>query len=223
MTSIETAYFDEFCKAGKFRIAKKGECLYNLDLINDYVYCLEDGLCALLSITKAGEEKIYHYFAGGSIINFTPAYLTLPPNANNNNAFYMYAKTDCKIYEISYSTFYKLLSDNPDLNRYIMSLFANYFTDVLGHFHFMQESSTPSRLCKTLLDFSRCSSGRCIVDKHFNYVELAKYLGVHTVTVSRIMRSLKQEGAIEKDGHSIIIKDCSILEEYIQENKSLTY
>ncbi|MDA3734260.1 Crp/Fnr family transcriptional regulator [Niameybacter massiliensis] len=222
MTPTDTTYFDEFCKAGKFRIAKKGECLYNLDFASDYVYCLEDGLCALLSITKSGEEKIYHYFAAGSIINFTPAYLTLPPDANTS-AFYMYAKTDCRLYEIPYSNFYQLLSDNPTLNRYIMSLFANYFSDVLNHFHFMQESSTPSRLCKTLLDFSRPSHGRNIVDKHFNYVELAKYLGVHTVTVSRIMRSLKQEGAIEKDGHSIIIRDRSLLEDYIHEKKMLTY
>lgn len=222
MTSTDKLYFDEFCKAGKFRIAKKGECLYNLDRINDYVYCLEEGLCALISITKSGEEKIYHYFPSGHIINFTPAYLTLPPNAASAT-FYMYAKTDCRIYEITYQNFYKLLSENPHLNRYIMSSFANYFSNVLSHFHFMQEASTPSRLCKTLLDFSYCCGTRCIVHKHFNYVELSKYLGVHTVTISRIMRSLKQVGAIEKDGHCIVIKDKALLEEYMQETKTLSY
>ena len=87
----------------------------------------------------------------------------------------------------------------------------------------MQEASTPSRLCKTLLDFSYMSGKRRIVNKHFNYVELSKYLGVHTVTVSRIMRSLKQVGAIEKDGHLIVIKNLDILERYIQDTESLPY
>ena len=222
MNSMEQSYFNEFCKIGKYRIVKKGECLYNLDRLNDHVYCLEDGLCALISITKSGEEKIYHYFTSGSIINFTPAYLTLPPNTIAS-AFYMYTKSDCKVYEISYNAFYKLLSENADLNRYIMTLFANHFSNVLYHFHFMQEASTPSRLCKTLIDFSYLSGKRRIVNKHFNYVELAKYLGVHTVTVSRIMRSLKQVGAIEKDGHLIVIKDLAILERYLQDTESLSY
>lgn len=222
MTSIDKSYFDEFCKIGKFRTVKKGECLYDLERLNDHVYCLEDGLCALISITKSGEEKIYHYFASGSIINFTPAYLTLPSNTASA-AFYMYTKSDCKLYEISYKNFYKLLSENAHLNRYIMTLFANHFSNVLYHFHFMQEASTPSRLCKTLLDFSYMSGKRRIVNKHFNYVELSKYLGVHTVTVSRIMRSLKQVGAIEKDGHLIVIKNLDILEQYIQDTESLPY
>ena len=222
MASLDKSYFDKFCKIGKLRNVKKGECLYDLDRINDHIYCLEHGLCALVSITKSGEEKIYNYFAAGHLMNFTPAYLTLPSD-NSSGAFYVYAKTECKVYEIPYEAFYKLLSDNPYLNRYVMSLFANQINTLLTHFHFMQEASTPSRLCKTLLDFSHVYGKRRIVNKYFSYVELSKYLGVHTVTVSRIMRSLKQIGAIEKDGHLIVIKNTDILEEYIQETKMLSY
>lgn len=222
MGLTEAAYFNEFCKIGTFRMVKKGECLYDLDQPNHYVYCLEEGLCALLSITKSGEEKIYRYFDTESIINFTPAYLTLPAEAQPS-PFYMYAKTNCKVYEISYQNFYKCLSENPDLNRHILNLFANYFTEVLNHFHFMQEASTSSRLCKTLIDFSHQKGSKRIVHKHFSYVELAKYLGVHTVTISRIMGALKQQGAIIKEGHCIILKDVALLEDYVQEIKILSY
>ena len=102
-------------------------------------------------------------------------------------------------------------------------MLTNHLNNVLNHFHVMQEASTPSRLCKTLLDFSYMSGKRRIVNKYFNYIELSKYLCVHTVTVSRIMRSLKQVGAIEKDGHLIIIKDVTILEQYIQDTQTLSY
>lgn len=221
-TPIEQNYFQQFCAVGKKRLIKKGECLYSLDRVNDYVFCIEEGLCALLSITKDGEEKIYNYFSSGNIINFTPAYLSAPPTTANT-AFYMYARTNCVVYEIPYKTFYTLLSDHPELNRYIMSLFASHFSEILGHFHFMQEASVPSRLCKTLLDFSHTTAGVRMVDRHFNYVELGKYLGVHTVTISRIMRMLKQEGAITKEGHAIVILDADLLGAYVNETRTLSY
>ena len=42
---------------------------------------------------------------------------------------------------------------------------------------------------------------------------LARYLGVHSVTVSKIMLSLKKMGIIEKEGHKIIIRDPEKLED----------
>lgn len=216
---IEKKYFAQFCHIGKRRLIKKGECLYNSNTSSEYVYCIESGLCALLSITKSGEEKIYHYFSAGNLINFTPAYLSTPSNV----AFFMYAKTDCYVYELTYNKFYALLTSNPDLNRYVMILFASHFSNVLSHFHFMQEASVPSRVCKTLLDFSTTLLDEHIVHKHFSYVEIGKYLGVHTVTISRIMGALKQEGAIEKRGHCIILKDIELLKDYMNELKSLSY
>lgn len=215
-------YFDHVAKFGKFRSAKKSECLYNLTLNNQYVYCLEEGLCALTSITKSGEEKIYHYFTSGSIIGFVPAFLPVS-NDDTASAFSLITKTNCKVYEISYEEFDRLLRSDPLLGKCVVNILANNFNSVLSHFHFMQEADTPSRLCRTLLDFSDLHHGKLVVNKHFTYVELAKYLGVHTVTISRIMSALKNEGVITKDGHAIIIKDCCKLKAYAHGTQILSY
>ena len=38
--------------------------------ISNYVYLLEEGICALTSITKQGEEKVYLYFRPHRLIGF---------------------------------------------------------------------------------------------------------------------------------------------------------
>lgn len=53
--------------------------------------------------------------------------------------------------------------------------------------------------------------GRYELQKYFTYAELARYLGVHSVTVSKIMLVLKKMGVIEKEGHKTVIRDIGLL------------
>ncbi|MGL4361843.1 MAG: Crp/Fnr family transcriptional regulator [Cellulosilyticaceae bacterium] len=221
-TTIEKQYFNTFLSNGTSKIIQKGTFLFDFNNPKQSVYCVEEGLCALVSFTQSGEEKIYLYFTAGSIINFTPAYLSLPHDSNTTG-FLICTKTTCRVTEVSYPTFYNLIDNDANLNRFIMSCFANHLTSVLYHFHFMLESTVTCRLCKTLIDLSYISGNKRMLHKHFNYVELGKYLGVHTITVSRIMSALKQQGIIEKSGHTIILKDINSLTQYVNNKKLLSY
>lgn len=223
MKQISIQYFDEFCKIGQFRNIKKGECLDCKGAYEKSAFCLVKGLCALTSITKSGDEKIYHYFSNRRIIGFVPAYIPDTVLETQNSLFVIYAKTDCEVYEISYDHFCDFIAHNPTLSDAIILSLVENFIGVLYHFNSLQEDPTPIRLCKTLLDLAENHHGKLKLHSHFTYVELAKYLGVHTVTISRIMATLKTEGIILKDGHSIIIKNKDKLIDYIKSEHPLPY
>ena len=54
-------------------------------------------------------------------------------------------------------------------------------------------------------------------------VQLAKYLGTHSVTVSRIMAKMKQLGYMAKDNRGIILKQPEALREFLKGDKELNY
>jgi len=57
------------------------------------------------------------------------------------------------------------------------------------------------------MELSTCQNGVCLLPKDFSYPELSNYLGVHTITVTRLMARLKEAGIISKQGHQTIIQD----------------
>lgn len=91
------------------------------------------------------------------------------------------------------------------------------------HFHNSQKSNAVSKLALTLLALSENTNEQLIVHKEFNYTELSKYLGVHHITITRIMSILKKEGVIEKKGHTILIIDKEQLLLYAHNKKTLQY
>ena len=63
-----------------------------------------------------------------------------------------------------------------------------------------------------------------LVNKTYsNYGEISKFLGIHKVTVARIMKSLKEKGLIKIDKDGIIILDQEELAEFAQGNKLISY
>lgn len=54
-------------------------------------------------------------------------------------------------------------------------------------------------------------------------IEIAKFLTVHKVTVSRILRALKEQGCVERTERGLLLRDISALEAYAYDNKELDY
>ncbi len=175
--------------------------------ISNYVYLLEEGICALTSITKQGEEKVFLYFRPNRIIGFNQFVVSPEKQGGNNRpVFSVVTKSTCTLYQISSGTFRDLIVKNPKFNAFLLETLADNYNDALVHFHLMQEESAVVRLCHLLLEVSVEKNGRLIIPKFFTYGELARYLGCHCVTVSRIMAKLKQLGYISKNSKGIVIE-----------------
>lgn len=218
MGGLRQAEIEVLCQLGKKLVVKKGHCLSAKDE-GRYLYYLKEGICALVRYTKDGEEVIYHYFQEGELLGGVPLYLMngeMPGKQEREELSQFYTKSNCVLYKIRYEDFQKYAAVNGEVYFSLSQAISYNFHRVINHFHSQREDLTPVRIYKLLLELGERKGSEYVLNKYFNYVELAKYLGVHTVTVSKIMLDLKHKGIVEKRGHSIIIVNPEALMEIIE-------
>ena len=88
----------------------------------------------------------------------------------------------------------------------------------------MHEETLVTALCQLLLSVSRKESGeKPVVPKFYTYEELARYLGCHPVTVSRIMAKLKQLGYLKKSGRELVIENEDRLVDLMESEVEFKY
>ena len=213
MTQINV-YFDRLKKTGVHRTAVKNDFLHIPNTSQSYIYCLEEGVCALTSTNKNDEEKIYQYFKSGDLMGYIPHYMNLyEPNTCLD--FSIVAKSDCTFYEIPYDAFTQFLDLHPQFYPWLLEQTIYQYTGLLTHIYHLEDNDNLSNLCKTLLELATIKDGKLHLHKCFSYAEIAKYIDVHVITVTRLMKRLKDEGIIFKRGHHTIIADPIRLSEYI--------
>ena len=184
---------------------------------------LEEGICALNSITKQGEEKVYLYFRPNRLIGFNQFVVSAEKLNASTPEFSVVTKTTCTLCQIPYSAFQELIVKNPEFNAFFIETLADNYNDALIHFHLMQEESVVVRLCHLLFEVSQLRGGKRVVPRFFTYAEMAKYLGCHSVTVSRIMAKLKQKGYVTKTPSGIAIEQEEALQELINSESRFQY
>ena len=186
-----------------------------------FFYLLEEGICALTSITSKGEEAVYLYFYPRRLIGFNQ--LIPPHDRERPKEFFIVTKTPCVLYRFSYETFQDQIRHNQAFNSFLMRTLADNYYEVLVHFHRRMEESAVAGLCRLLLSVARPVDGQLIVPKFFTYAELAKYLGTHAVTVSRIMAKMKQMGFMAKDRRGIILKSPEAIRNFLVNDQNFDY
>lgn len=217
-------FWERLASCGTKLNADKNTYLHNLDdSDSEAAYLLNDGICALTSINKRGEETIYLYFRAKRLIGFNPLLAGRKLTRETGVDFPIVTKTACTFSRIPGDTLHELIASDSDFNRFLLHTLADNYQEVLIHFHRMQEESAVARLCRLLVDISVEKNGKKTVPRFFTYGELAKYLGTHPVTVSRIMAKLKQCGCIAKSAMGITLEREDLLAELIAETRSLAY
>lgn len=226
MTTLNNhACFKLLCEYGTRESLPKDYVFYDYYNGQDYIYCLTEGICALISLKECGKEHIYQFLKPGSLICFVPAYLkSINQSSPSPDPFFMVvSKSNCIVHKIHHSKFFSLISEHPELIQYIMFSMAETSRNLLKHLYTINESNTVAKLAFTLLALSEEEHNQTIITKEFNYTELAKYLGIHHITVSKIMSIFKDIGVINKKGRQIIILDKEELILYSKNLKTLQY
>lgn len=189
---------------------KRSECLYNRTARDKYVYFLEEGICALTSTSSDGRECTYQYFLSGDFISFIPAFNRHYPD-DTFHAFAIMAKSDCRLCRISYSLFLSYVDEHPVLYRWLFEKAVTHYDNALRHSYSLQEGDNLMSLCQALMELATPLNSHYVLQKEFSYGELANYLGIHTITVTRLMARLKELGIIRKNGHQTVIPDMAQL------------
>ncbi|MBS6759706.1 MAG: Crp/Fnr family transcriptional regulator [Hungatella hathewayi] len=204
------ACLNELRDLGTLTRKKKNDCLYNRAHLDKYVYCLEEGLCALHSVSPGGRERIYQYFLPGDFVGFIPAYARSYPD-DTFYAFSITAKSACLLYQIPYNTFREYVESHPDFYRWLFETAIAHYDNALKHCYALQDGDNFVSLCYALTELAVCEGPHYVIHKDFSYSELANYLGIHTITVTRIMGKLKDMGVVSKRGHQTVIHDMARL------------
>lgn len=196
-------YFVQYGR--KIKIEKELD-LCSPRLSDSYVYYLDKGIVSLTAVTDEGEEKVFLYFKENRLLGFAPVLARFfGLSRHKGEAFGIDPKTDCIFYKMEEKIFNQLLRENREFMIRVMENITFNYADLVNKHYEMQGNSAGQRFCKCLLEFSIQEGDMQCVPKSFTYVEIAKYLGVHPVTVSKMAAVLREKHIIQKTVRGIEI------------------
>ena len=204
---------------------EKGDTLTNsaFDDTDSDVYIIVSGSCALSSISFDGKETTYLYFKHNRFVGFVPLISQLTLNSYGKKTFSIIAKTHCIAYQISARQFQELLSF-PSVVNLMLEVLSENNAYLLEHFHSSKNEPAMVQLCRFLLDQAdKDEVGNAMLDHFFTYNEIACYLGMHSVTVARMIKALKNEEMVDKVGHQIRIINSGKMVELITKERKIDY
>lgn len=206
---------------------KKNTVFLNDDTLSStpYVYYLEEGVCSICGHSAEGQEQTFLYQMPGDIIGHIP-YL-MPQGAVS--LLYSYqrpivmAKTSCTVYKIPAPAFLKLCETDVVFSNYLLKRLAFNYDMVISHLKQIQEEPSAVLLCRFLLRMAVESPAGLVVPKLFTHKEISGYFGIHDITVSRMIGSLKKLGYIDRVPEGLLIVDKEALQDIVLNQSNLKY
>ena len=198
---------EKLCKEhGTLIQVKKNTVLFRADfkMETPYVYYVVEGICALSGNSYHGKEQVLLYFyAYNKPIGIT--------------------KTECTLYRIPISVVLELLETNLEFNKYIINTLSRHYHLTLAHLKQVQEDSSITVVCRFLLSMSEDKDEGFVLPRFFTYEEIARYLGVHSVTVGKIIAKLQRLGYIKRISSGILIENEEALKELVVNCEAFKY
>lgn len=191
--------------------------------VNGDIYILSSGICALSSISADGKEASYLYFKKQQFVGFTPLMTDFNFNYYGKKTFSIVAKTPCIAYRISNRQFQELLGF-PSVATLMVNTLTENMVYLMEHFHSSKNEPALVQFSRFLLDQAEKDEfGTLVLDTVFTYQEIASYLGVHSVTIARMVKALRAEQLIDKIGHQIRVVNPTQMAKLITEERKIDY
>jgi len=205
--------------AGDYYTFKAGDYIIREGEKVQFVYWLLRGKCARKIFTYKGHEFLLGIKASkaqiDSVIGINVIYNGFDGVSNSN----IVAETDCFCYRISKQAFMQVVDNRPDILIELLHSMSRERKRVQDMLLSRQEGSSAQALCKILLEQSRQSDDYL----RLTNVTLAYLLGVHRVTVGRILKRLQEKKIIHKKGQQVKVLDYDQLQDYATGKKTLEY
>ena len=204
---------------------KKGETILKAGEPVEYVYYLTKGTVYREMITAKGYESILSCKKASDVADALVGVLTLYNMTHNAISRYSFiAHTDCTCYQIPRDVCKTYLREHPDLLERVLSHAMREYTQLMNLFMSQREGSGAARLCALLLERAKQNAeGTLVVPKKCTNVELSKLLSIHKVTVSRMIRALREEGVVERVEVGMIVLQPERLKQYADNEDTLIY
>lgn len=203
---------------------RRGECIIKAGEPIDYLYYLTKGTVYREVVTDKGYESILTRISGSSVIQSLVGILAVyNQNSGNVSSSDFFAHTDCTAYRIPVEVAKNYLRQHPELLEEVVIHAMNEYTKILTMFQSRREGSASARLCALLLERAKETEEGFLVSRKCTNVEISKLLSIHKVTVSRMLRALKEEGVVERSTSGLLILQPNRLKQYADNELLLEY
>lgn len=203
---------------------KQGDYLIRMGQRMDYVYYLEKGIVSREMVSEHGARTFLSQKESGNLVQSIVGLLILYDQTDADVADNDFiAMTDCVCYRVPADVCKAYLHSRPDLLEEVIGLAVSVSNTVREAYLMQAEVPAYVQLCQLILANMVEEDGVFFLPKVFTNIEIAKRVASHKVTVSRMLRVLKEEKVIEKGPKGYRILDQEALRVYASGKKPLGY
>ena len=200
---------------------KKDDIIIEQDERLDFIYYLTEGLIYRTVLDEKGDITIYDTKSGDNWLRSALGILYL---FNDGVAYTNFiAKTDCICYKIPKESVMNIIKNDPVILYALVEISMDFYNKTIMLLQKKKEKSTVKALCQFLLDQAEYKNNKLAVRKACTNAEISRFLGVHQVTASRIIKCLKDEGIIVRCANGLTILDQVKLIDYANGDRKMKY
>ncbi len=171
---------------GRRQAYKKGQQV----TMGPYLYFLDSGKIRLSHISLQGLEKILWYLHPGSIFGETPFFDRVP------SAGYFHCSSDCTVYNFTHQAVEKLAGERPDLMLDLCRSMARKMRALSDQASSLFLDSLRVRTVRFLAQHVVQGTDPMLVDLGITKQELAALLGVHRISLYKILKDYEDAGVL---------------------------
>ena len=203
---------------------KKGEKLIVAGEEIEYIYYLIKGTVYRELVTAKGYEGIFACKKSEDIADALVGILSLYNKTGSVGSRYDFvAHTDCICYRIPKDVCMEYLRNHPALLESVLVHAVREHAKMTQLFLARREGTATSQLCSILLQRAKETENGLVVPRKLTNVEISKLISVHKVTVSRMLRALREEGTVERTADGLLILQPERLRHYAENIAILEY
>lgn len=203
---------------------KKGENLITVDQEVDYVYYLKKGNVNREIITSNGIESVLSFKqAGQGIFSIVGILYLYDEDYRYVSANDFVAMTDCECYKIPANSIRMYLRQHPEELEKVITVALKETLSITQRYLAKTETPIHVVFCRWVLNHLVEEEGELYLPKKYTNIEMAKHMTVHKVTISRILRALREEGTVERTKKGLHILNHKLLREHAEDVRRLEY
>lgn len=205
--SLESRYIDAMRHISQELVLPKGTVLSPR-----MIYYLIDGVCSLLCLSKEGNEYSFVYFKPHMLLNFLPTvarhgvYGNITEKRIQRMRHIIMTKTPCTVLCTPGEVFLRHMEQNLYLNQLLVRSLTENWVNLLDLSTGITSAPVSVRVCQLVVD-NLPAVPPYGIPRFLTHAEIAAHLSMHTITVTKIFRALREQKIIEKDGNAHIVID----------------
>lgn len=204
-----------------YHVFEKDEVIFRQGDKLSYLYYLEKGCVHRTFFSDKGDKIIYNIKSGGQAFESLIGVLALyAPDSISPSDFIAMSK--CTGYMVPSEVFREYALSKPELLEELLRDAVAHSRNMTERFQARQGKKVANKLCEIMWNNMEQTLTGMFTIKGIKNIELAGILGVHPVTISRIIKSLREEGILEKWPGGWVVQDTKALKKYA-DGKHLDY